>query len=1435
MADGSVKIDITADDSDIKKKLDETEEGLNSLGDKQKETQKETEKTTTKFEELAESIAKQEKELGNLKGEYTQAIINFGKGSAEAQALEEKMSALNTELSENKKTFSYAASEAEKLSSALEQNEKSFGVADVAVGNFISDGVTELIGKVGEAVSSLIALADETREYREDMSKLEAGFKSVGHSTETAKMAYDGFYRILGESDRSVEAVNHLAELTNNTEDVAKWTDIAAGVTAKFGDSLPIEGLTEAANETAKVGAVTGPLADALNWAGISEDAFNEKLAACNSEQERATLITNTLSTEYQAAAAEYNTLTASTQAARDATNEMEQAQAALGAAIEPLTTAWTNMKATALNWLAEGLTPIIEKTTGLRQETDILTQSNLSHVVAAQKEAAAYRDTIKAASELAAQQMADVDYATNSLLPQLQALVDSNGKIKKGYEERAAFIMGQLNEAYGTEYTRIGEIVGKNGELTQSIQGAINAKKAQILLAAHEENYIEAVQKKAEAERAYYDLMGEIVNRTAEVEKKEEELESLRKEQSAAFQARNSVEGNALKRKADQLEISVNEEKVGIDELIERYNESASNYELYSTRISDYDTAKTLILEGNTEEAISYLNNLQTTHDETASAAEEADNKELASLENKLKNSAVKLALIKEEHAKNYKGMTAEQQKEIDARLAAAEKEVEDLGTEAEKLGSNLVEGIGVGADGKKDWLSGKLGGIVSAAITAAKKIGLIASPSKKTRDEVGKPLAQGVGVGIEKEKGVAIDAAENMMQEVVETFADADGKKEAVNKATAFSDKIASVLEDAANEEKDSVIAHANEMKRINKQHNDDLWEENHQHGLRMQGLKEEHNEKLAALDEKKESINAEYVKADEAYIEKLAALDEREESIHKEYEKAGEAFNEKIATLDENWESISNERIKAEKAYKEKKEELAKKDGTTEADYAKAKEEFNEKIAELHKKRSKLEADYAKVEQDKADKKEELAKKEEALEADRIKAEKENAEKIADIDKKKLSNEADYVNAEKELHKKEQDEIAKHNEAVIKLNNERDTALQKEFAAKQDIIRAQMQVLLDHDAEYAEKSKSIWTTLDENVSSLMDNYQTNLENRAKSIANSMNLFEEVSLDKVRGMDLRIALRSQVKVLEAYNEDIDNLSNRGILSTEMLDSIKKMGVDAAAEVKAISQMTDKELTDYAKLWEEKNKLAMEAATEEMETEKEGMLAEIETLKTEAVGEYMKLREEYQTQGALLAEELKQSMIDAGDGGYEELIGQVDDYKAAGASLMDGVISGIEFKTNDVASAFKAALRAAVNAGEDDMEIASPSKVTKREIGYNLADGVVTGWNERITAARDLMAEKMGGLVTRIKATVSAEQSKMAQGVGTRDFGFTEVARAVGMQTAGINSLASEYRKGSSAQVTVPLILDGREVGRAFVDLGNAESVRVGTDLSFA
>ncbi len=237
---------------------------------------------------------------------------------------------------------------------ALESQTNKFAQTGEKIGS-VGNKMTE-IGKKGMAMSAAIvggavAATETTREYREDISRLEAAFVTSNKTAAQAKDIYNEFYKILGESDRSVEAVNHLAKLCNSEQELAQWSTICAGVSATFGDSLPIEGLTEAANETAKVAKVTGPLADALNWAGISEDGFNAALEKCNGEKERSALITNTLASTYQNAANEFNTLNAEVIKNREATQKMNDAIAQLGAVLEPIITAIVSKLAELFSW----------------------------------------------------------------------------------------------------------------------------------------------------------------------------------------------------------------------------------------------------------------------------------------------------------------------------------------------------------------------------------------------------------------------------------------------------------------------------------------------------------------------------------------------------------------------------------------------------------------------------------------------------------------------------------------------------------------------------------------------------------------------------------------------------------------------------------------------------------------------------------------------------------------------------------------------------------------------------------------------------------------------------------------------------------------------------------------------------------------------------
>jgi phage-related protein len=188
------------------------------------------------------------------------------------------------------------------------------------------------------------------------MAKLDTAFTTSGHSSQTAMTTYQALQGVLGETDQAVEAANHLAKLATNEADLAKWTDICTGVYATFGASLPIEGLTEAANETAKVGQVTGPLADALNWAGKSEDEFNASLAACSTEQERQSLIMETLSGLYSDAAGKYKETNAEVIRANEAHEAWSASMAEIGAEVEPLINDVKMMGASLVSDLLPGI-----------------------------------------------------------------------------------------------------------------------------------------------------------------------------------------------------------------------------------------------------------------------------------------------------------------------------------------------------------------------------------------------------------------------------------------------------------------------------------------------------------------------------------------------------------------------------------------------------------------------------------------------------------------------------------------------------------------------------------------------------------------------------------------------------------------------------------------------------------------------------------------------------------------------------------------------------------------------------------------------------------------------------------------------------------------------------------------------------------------------
>ena len=180
-----------------------------------------------------------------------------------------------------------AADELEEMADSASEgiDRMSTGFGNLASG--VGTVVTAVTGAFAAVGGALLYASESTLEYRTNMAKLETAFVEAGHTAETASQMYTSFFGFLGDEGQATEAAAHLAQLTNDQKALSEWTTIAAGVYATFGDSLPIENLTEAANETAKTGTLTGGLADALNW-----------LASMRSNSKRSSMHVETLRSE---------------------------------------------------------------------------------------------------------------------------------------------------------------------------------------------------------------------------------------------------------------------------------------------------------------------------------------------------------------------------------------------------------------------------------------------------------------------------------------------------------------------------------------------------------------------------------------------------------------------------------------------------------------------------------------------------------------------------------------------------------------------------------------------------------------------------------------------------------------------------------------------------------------------------------------------------------------------------------------------------------------------------------------------------------------------------------------------------------------------------------------------------------------------------------
>lgn len=367
--------------------IKQTEKAINQYDNALNELNASNNKVKSTYEKLEDTIKDQEKRLRDLKSEYSNVVLEQGENSNEAKQLRKSMQDLNKELEENKSTMAKVDGASDKLASGLNKVENAadnsgdgFTIMKGALADLVSNVIQGAVSKIGDLVGRLLDLSEATAEYRSMNAKLEGSAKTFGYSVDFAKGQYEKFYRYLGDDQMATNAITNLMGLGTSTESLSKLAEGATAVWASYGDSIPIESFTEATNETINTAKVTGTFADSINWAKLSneelaksfgdgskaqkafnkaiedgetqEDAFSAALAATSDQQERADIVAKFLNDTYGESKKTYDELTGSIQDTKTKELELKETQAELANAIDPVNSAFTEMKNEALQMI---------------------------------------------------------------------------------------------------------------------------------------------------------------------------------------------------------------------------------------------------------------------------------------------------------------------------------------------------------------------------------------------------------------------------------------------------------------------------------------------------------------------------------------------------------------------------------------------------------------------------------------------------------------------------------------------------------------------------------------------------------------------------------------------------------------------------------------------------------------------------------------------------------------------------------------------------------------------------------------------------------------------------------------------------------------------------------------------------------------------------
>lgn len=619
--------------NDLGTQINNTTAEINRLQTEMNGISTEANQAGTAFDRLADKISQQESELKGLKQAYSNAVLEFGDGSSEAKQFASQIEKLSTELKQSRSAMRDAADAADQLDHSLdsagnEAREASSTFGDVFAGDMLSDGIQTVVSGIADLVES-------TAEYRRIMASLEVSSQKAGYTVEQTASSYKQFYSVLGDEQSSATALSNLQALGLSQADLTEMIDGTIGAWATYGDSIPIDSLAEAVNETIRTSKVTGTFADVLNWAGASEDEFNAALESANSETERANLVLQELSRQgLVSAAEEWRNTNKAIVETNEASSNLNDALARAGEALSPMVAKVKEFAANLVNGfmdIAESSDIAIPAITGVATAVGVLaaasvvskigqlvtslgllatltnplvlvgaaaagiaaaivTLSNSEGEYVSSTEQFANRiqettdkinghaEAFDSLQESVGESMASIQSEmgiVSQYVAELQSITDANGRVVAGYEERAAYLADYINNKVPGAVSASESEAGAVYKVSDAIDDLIFARKQEAALNAIQPAYEEALTKQLQA---YTDL----TQATRDYNAAQEQVNSL--------QAQLADTGGLTAQQYSELRGQLDAANQALAQSEENLNTAQSTWDSYNQTLETYN-----------------------------------------------------------------------------------------------------------------------------------------------------------------------------------------------------------------------------------------------------------------------------------------------------------------------------------------------------------------------------------------------------------------------------------------------------------------------------------------------------------------------------------------------------------------------------------------------------------------------------------------------------------------------------------------------------------------------------------------------------------------------------------------------------------------------------------------------------------------------------